>query len=114
LVGIVPGLTIGPYLGTAVRSVLGDATPYYSLAVWHGLNVPLVMSLVALVGGALLYRFLLRYLENADGPPLIRHLVGPRIFERIVLLLSVRWAKTAERLMGTRRLQPQLALLVGV
>ena len=114
LVGVVPGLTIGPYLGTAVRSVLGAETPYYSLAVWHGFNVPLVMSLVALAGGALLYRLILRHLHEFDGPPLIRHLAGPRIFERIVLLLSVRWARTAERLLGTRRLQPQLALLVGV
>src|SRR5690606_27417673 len=55
LVGIVPGITIGPYLETAVRSVLGEGTPSYSLAVWHGLNVPLAMSLVALVGGTVLY-----------------------------------------------------------
>jgi len=114
LVGIIPGLTIGPYLGTAVRSVLGDETPYYSLAVWHGFNTPLIMSLVALAGGSLLYFLIHRRLEDADGPPLIRHLAGPRIFERIVLLLSVKWAKSAERIFGTRRLQPQLALLVGV
>ena len=114
LVGVVPGLTIGPYLGTAVRSVLGEATPYYSLSVWHGFDTPLIMSLVALAGGSLLYFFIHRRLEHADGPPLIRHLAGPRIFERIVLLLSVRWAKSAERVMGTRRLQPQLALLVFV
>lgn len=114
LVGVIPGLTIGPYLGSAVRSVLGAETPYYSLSVWHGLNVPLIMSFVALAGGALLYFLIHRHLENADGPPLVRHLVGPRIFERIMLLLSVKWAKAAERLLGTRRLQPQLALLVGV
>jgi multicomponent K+:H+ antiporter subunit A len=114
LVGIIPGLTIGPYLATAVRSVLGDSTPYYTLAVWHGFNMPLAMSLVALVGGVILYLLIHRYLvRGADGPPLIRHLVGPRIFER-VLLLSVQWAKAMERLLGTRRLQPQLALLVGV
>ena len=115
LVGIIPGLTIGPYLQTAVRSVLGDDTPQYSLAVWHGLNMPLLMSLAALVGGTLLYLLIHGYLaRGADGPPIVRHLVGPRIFERIMLLLSVRWARALERLLGTRRLQPQLALLVGV
>ncbi|RYE10081.1 MAG: monovalent cation/H+ antiporter subunit A [Hyphomicrobiales bacterium] len=115
LVGIIPGLTIGPYLETAVRSVLGDETPYYSLAVWHGLNVPLLMSLGALVGGALLYLLIQGYLKRgADGPPIIRHLMGQRIFERILLLVSVKWARALERLLGTRRLQPQLALLVGV
>jgi multicomponent K+:H+ antiporter subunit A len=115
VVGIVPGFTIGPYLDTAVRSVLGDETPYYSLAVWHGLNVPLLMSLAALAGGTLLYFLIHAYLtRNADGPPIIRHLVGPRIFERVLLLLSVKWARALERLLCTRRLQPQLALLVGV
>src|SRR5690606_15830554 len=28
---------------------------YYHVAVWHGFNLPLVMSLVALAGGALLF-----------------------------------------------------------
>ena len=51
VVGIIPTLTIGPFLHTAVRSVLGDATPVYSLAVWHGWTVPLLMSLIALGGG---------------------------------------------------------------
>ncbi len=115
LVGVIPGLTIGPYLKTAVTSVLGDETPYYSLAVWHGFNVPLLMSLAALVGGTILYFLIHGYLgRGADGPPLVRHLVGPRIFERIMLLVSVKWARALERLLGTRRLQPQLALLVGI
>src|SRR3546814_10954747 len=35
LVGIVPALTIGPLLASAVQSVLGDRTPTYSLVVWH-------------------------------------------------------------------------------
>jgi len=114
LVGIIPSLTIGPYLETAVRSVLGADTPDYSLAVWHGFNVPLAMSLVALAGGTALYLLIHSYLaKGLDGPPLLRHLVGPRIFERI-LLLSVKWARSLERVLGTRRLQPQLALLVGV
>src|SRR5690606_7487152 len=55
VVGVVPGLTIGPYLNTAVQSVLGQATPEYSLMVWHGFTLPLLMSVIALVGGALLY-----------------------------------------------------------
>ncbi len=29
--------------------------PAYSLAVWHGFNAPLVMSLIATVGGLLVY-----------------------------------------------------------
>src|SRR5690606_5964851 len=44
LVGTIPALTIGPLLDMAVRSVLGDRTPAYSLAVWHGFTLPLLMS----------------------------------------------------------------------
>ena len=36
VVGIVPALTIGPLLKTALHAVLGPAIPEYSLAVWHG------------------------------------------------------------------------------
>src|SRR5690606_35717326 len=52
-VGIIPGITMGPYLAAAVTAVLGDEAPYYSLSVWHGFNLPLIMSIVALVGGIL-------------------------------------------------------------
>ena len=52
VIGIIPGLTVGPVLHVAVSSVLGDATPEYSLAVWHGFTVPFAMSLVALASSA--------------------------------------------------------------
>src|SRR5690606_14624571 len=104
LVGIIPGIAIGPYLGAAVLSVLGPEAPYYSLAIWHGFTTPLLMSLVALVGGVLLYFLLQKYLARGiDGAPLIDDLIGPRTFERLLILLSVRWAKTLERIFGTRR-----------
>ncbi len=54
IVGIVPAISIGPFLQTAVESVLGDRTPEYSLSLWHGFNIPLLMSLIALFGGFLL------------------------------------------------------------
>jgi len=113
VVGIIPGLTIGPYLATAVVSVTGPETPYYSLSVWHGWNWPLAMSAVALVAGALLYLVLIPYLaKGIQGPPIIRHLIGQRIFERIMLTITSKWARALEARLGTRRLQPQLFLLV--
>src|SRR5688572_192835 len=57
-VGMFPAQTIGPFLDVAVRSVLGPDTPQYSLAVWHGFNQPLLMSFLALAGGAVLYLLL--------------------------------------------------------
>src|SRR5690554_2552260 len=115
LVGVIPGITIGPYLGSAVLSVLGPDAPYYSLSVWHGFTTPLLMSFAALLGGIVLYLALQPYLARGiDGAPLIRGLAAPRVFERLLILLSVKWAKALERVFGTRRLQPQLAILISV
>ncbi|WP_269933022.1 monovalent cation/H+ antiporter subunit A [Aminobacter sp. HY435] len=115
LVGTIPGITIGPFLHTAVSSVLGAETPQYSLSVWHGFNVPLLMSTVALVAGVILYLCLKNYLANCEeGPPIFRRLKGQRIFERAMVTVSWRWARFVEFRLGPRRLQPQLRLLVFV
>ena len=39
----------------ASASVLGGTVPEYSLAIWHGFNLPLMMSALALAGGTLIY-----------------------------------------------------------
>jgi len=115
LVGIAPAVTIGPYLASAVQAVLGAETPRYSLAVWHGFTVPLLMSVIALAGGALIYLALRRFGGFAtDGPPLMRYLKGQRIFERVLVALTWRWARTLAGFAMSRRLQPQLFLLVAV
>lgn len=113
IVGVIPAISIGPFLHSAVVSVLGSATPEYSLAIWHGVNLPLVMSAIALVGGALIYFLLKDYLSHCDdGPPLFRRLKGQRVFERVIVELSWRWARLAEGRLGTRKLQPQLRWLI--
>lgn len=115
LIGIIPGLSIGPFLHSAVLSVLGKATPEYSLSVWHGFNLPLMMSIVAMIGGILLHWMLKNYLATSeDGPPFFRHLQGQRIFERVLVTLSWNWARKAEAFLSTRRLQPQLRIVVAV
>ncbi len=113
VVGIFPAATVGPFLHMAVQSVLGPATPEYSLALWHGFNLPLLMSVIALVAGALLYLALQPHLQKGiEGPPLIRAFEGRRIFERTMVFLSWRLARSAELVLGTRRLQPQLRLIL--
>src|SRR3546814_18973057 len=73
------------------------------------------MSLTALVGGTLLYLVLRRYLASGiEGPPLLRHLDSPRLFDKSMVLLCWRAAAGLLSVLGTRRLQPQLRLLVGV
>jgi len=111
-VGIIPGITIGPFLAAAVQSVLGAETPYYSLSVWHGVNLPLIMSIIALVGGALIYILYYRRLRTIDGAPFVQGMLGQRIFERLLLTATSRWASGFLRLFGTQRLQAQILVIM--
>jgi len=54
-VGIAPTLTVGPLLAVGAAAALGAPLPEYSLALWHGVNLPLLMSALALGGGLVLY-----------------------------------------------------------
>jgi multicomponent K+:H+ antiporter subunit A len=114
VVGILPSLTIGPILDVAVRAVLRPEAPAYSLAVWHGLSTPVVMSLIALAGGAVLYFLVLRrhLARGVEGTPLLPPIDGRRIFDALLVTLSWRWARTLEGWLGTERLQPQLRWVV--
>ncbi|MCO6390936.1 monovalent cation/H+ antiporter subunit A [Aliihoeflea aestuarii] len=115
IVGIIPGIAVGAFLETAAVSVLGDNTPQYGLYLWHGFNIPLLMSVIALVAGLLLYWQLKTYLRTSEeGPPYFRRLRGQRIFERILVTVSWRWARALEAALATRRLQPQLRIFVAL
>src|SRR6478672_6159921 len=113
VVGILPAWSIGPVLESAARPVVGGTLPAYSLAVWHGFNLPLLMSLVALTGGVLLYALLRRPIERGalKRAPLIHRLDGRRLFEG-ALAGSTRLVRRVTNLLSTQRLQPQLLCLV--
>ena len=55
LVGLLPGFTVAALLAVAASATLGGDLPEYSLAIWHGFNLPLAMSFVALLLGVLIY-----------------------------------------------------------
>ncbi|MCE3224590.1 MAG: monovalent cation/H+ antiporter subunit [Nitrospira sp.] len=59
-VGVWPVHTIAPLVNAASKDVVGDALPAYEIALWHGFTLPLVMSAIALAGGALVYWLLRR------------------------------------------------------
>lgn len=115
VVGVAPAWSVGAFLATAATPVVGGVLPEYSLAVWHGFNLPLLMSFVALAGGALLYLFQRR--RRARGEleytPLLHRFDGQRIFENLLARLS-ELGRRSRRVLGTRRLQIQLLLLVVV
>ncbi len=62
-VGIAPGYTVAPLLAVAAAAALGAPLPEYSLALWHGFNLPLLMSAVALAGGLALYFVLQKFIN---------------------------------------------------
>ena len=115
VVGIVPAWSVGAFLATAAAPVVGGTLPEYSLAVWHGFNLPLAMSFVALAGGAAIY--LMQRHRRAHGglnrTPVIWMFDGQRIFENLLARLS-QLGRNGRRVLSTNRLQPQLLLLVMV
>lgn len=54
-VGTLPMITVAPLLAVAVMGSLQTPLPEYSLAIWHGFNIPLMMSIIAFIGGIILY-----------------------------------------------------------
>ena len=54
-VGLFAQPLVGAYVNAGAAAVLGYAPEPYSIYIWHGFNLPLLMSAIALVGGALLY-----------------------------------------------------------
>jgi len=112
LVGIFPEQTLGPYLQMATHAILGELTPRYDLAVWHGLTMPLIMSCVALGGGFLIYLGLyVRDRVTSNAPLLLEQVDGRRIFD-VQLVNLIAAAGRLKRFMSSRRLQVQLLLIV--
>src|SRR5690606_24907269 len=112
VVGIIPGLTVGPFLHTAAGSVLGPDMPAYSLSVWHGLNLPLAMSFVAMIGGVALYLALQARQRKYPGRvPFIYRFDGRRSFEFLLDYSGVAAGWLLARL-ASPRLQVQMVLIV--
>ncbi|UYO95071.1 monovalent cation/H+ antiporter subunit A [Pollutimonas sp. M17] len=112
VVGMLPSFTLGPFLHNAALAILGEATPVYDLRIWHGFNLPLAMSFLALGGGiCLLWLLRHRHRSRPGKAPLIYRFDGRRSFE---LLLEALDTASAFVLDWTRspRLQPQLLLVV--
>ncbi|WP_288379422.1 monovalent cation/H+ antiporter subunit A [uncultured Massilia sp.] len=112
-VGVMPERVIGRILEVAAGAVLGPTLPEYSLAIWHGVNLPLMMSVAALGGGVLVYLLLRNRFElrERDRVPLLHRLKGAQMYESTMLALS-SGAAWLLRVTGTRRLQPQLLVLM--
>ncbi|HAI59420.1 MAG TPA: monovalent cation/H+ antiporter subunit A [Xanthomonadaceae bacterium] len=91
-VGLLPNLTIAPLLALGAEGALNGPLPAYTLAIWHGFNLPLLMSAIGLVGGVTLWAVLHRTGALRADP---RASVGRRGFElALAALVAVAGAVT--------------------
>jgi multicomponent K+:H+ antiporter subunit A len=82
VVGLLPAITLGPLVLVASTAMLGHAPPEFQLAIWHGFNLPLALSMIALAGGALFYFRINRgnRLHRLDIERWFGALTGPKVF----------------------------------
>ena len=107
-VGIFPAWTVAPVLHAGAAAILGADMPEYSLAIWHGWNLPLYMSIAGVVGGVALYFGLRRLL---DMHAVVSRSLGRYLFN---LNLEVMFALAARftHALANGRLQRSLLWLV--
>ncbi|UOG91149.1 MAG: monovalent cation/H+ antiporter subunit A [Candidatus Thiothrix sulfatifontis] len=128
-VGMLPMFTVAPLLAVAVQGTLQGVPPEYSLAIWHGLNEPLLMSFIALVGGIAVYAVrkpLFAWYESRVRGQQLRHLYDWKIdkllqvartvtrgFDRGSLQDMLFWVLGFTLLMGTAGFLSSAAPLLG-
>jgi multicomponent K+:H+ antiporter subunit A len=109
VVGILPAFTVQPLVAIAARDVFGAPLPEFTFAIWHGFNLPLAMSVVAVVGGIALYALLARGMHDRTS----RGLDGRRMFEATLGAL-VAASRRALDALANGSLQRYLAILLVV
>lgn len=114
LIGIMPDTTVGPILQLAASSILGDFTPAINLEIFHGINLPLLMSSIALVGGWLIFMILRSYLKTHPGQTLGLHRIeGKEIFDNFLNFVD-DLAYHISHLISSNRVQTQMFCIVLV
>lgn len=109
-VGLFPAATFGPMVALAAGAVLQAPPPEHHLALWHGFNLPLAMSLVALAGGVAMYAALQRNFKLHLHHP--ARVTGRLLFARSLAALQTLAAALTRR-SENGSLQRYVAWLVG-
>ena len=114
VVGVLPAATFGPLVRVAATAAVGAPLPAYELALWHGWNLPLAMSAIAIAGGLALYVALQRLfgLHDRIAERWLGGWTGVRLFDEAVdTVFSLCGRLTAAAENGS--LQRYVAWLVG-
>ncbi|TNF60051.1 MAG: monovalent cation/H+ antiporter subunit A [Burkholderiales bacterium] len=100
LVGLLPAATFGPLVDVAATALVARPLPGYHLSIWHGFNLPLLMSAVALVAGVALYFWLARgrRLHHISSEDWFGAATGRQLFESGVDRLFGLAGRVSQRL----------------
>lgn len=109
-VGIIPMFTVAPILAVAVAGTLQTTPPDYSLAIWHGFNLPLMMSLLALTLGVAVY-FVRERLFTWHDRFIAR--MDARIIYNAILLSTLRFSVRLTRAFDKGSLQHAAVWVIG-
>ncbi len=104
LLGLIPMTLAAPLVGAVTAAVTGGAVPELDLALWHGVNLALGLSLVAVAGGAALLWQHKRLLAAWQAAPLPD---AKRLFDS-GMRLADRWTRKAIVATHTPSLQTML------
>lgn len=114
-VGLFPALLIEDIVNVTTRaSTQWDAFEGTHLAIWHGFNLPLLMSGIALLGGVIFYFALAKggRLREIDLDPWFGALQGKLLFEQFLKHLLLN-ARRLRRITETNSLQSYLYWIVA-
>ncbi len=106
-VGFLPQFSVGPLLTVAAEAVLPGAVPEIKLAIWHGFNLPLAMTVVAF--GLGVFQFTRRHKLYALQERYTWRLTSPVAFERFYRG-ATRVSTSVMALVDSRSLQRNLVL----
>ncbi len=116
LVGTFPAFSVSGLLASAAQASLGHELPAYSLSIWHGFNLPLLMSVIAMLGGIALYSMRRPLYQWYDGLPDLNALetFGQTLqnaYTRVSRVIAVLQAVSLQRYIAI--MLSALVLLIG-
>jgi multicomponent K+:H+ antiporter subunit A len=110
IVGIFPNIIVNDILTAASFAVLGEYAPKFEVALWHGFNLPLLMSAIAVIGGLLMYtqrRYLYQFQASLPS------LNAKKFFDETIYVL-IKWCQRKINAIENGSLQRYLMLMFVV
>lgn len=110
LVGMFPNFVVDGILSAASLAVLGDSTPEFKLSIWHGFNLPLLMSFIATACGVFIYIQRKHLFQFQASLPTLN---AKKTFERVMYSV-IKWSQNKIQSTENGSLQRYIVVMLGV